>query len=260
MNFPRLTSICVLLGMGVITPAKADLSMVGRSTVTAMGMQGVGQEGLWLKGTRIRRDLIDRGKAYSHLYNLDTREITVINHSLRQADVYPMQSLSQETADAKVSEKDVKLEIAPTGRKRPLQKWTCEENKFHISMPAEVGGEKLTFDMEGQVWLAKGTKEQEETAAFVKAAKSPDLFMSVPTMAKTSPEQARGIAEAFRRVAPMGLLCSLDVDVKYEGSGRIADLSRKLASRISVVYERYGSAPLKDEYFEIPPGYRVIRH
>jgi hypothetical protein len=258
MNLKLALAAPLLLALGA-APAHADLSMVGRSTVEAMGMQGVGQEGLWLKHTRIRRDLIDRGKAYSHIYNLDTREITVINHSLRQADVFPMKALSRE-ADAKVASKDVKLEITPTGQTRPLQKWTCEEYKLHISIPAEVGGEKLALDMDGDVWIAKGTKEQEETAAFVKAARSPDLFMGVPAMAKASPEQARGISEAFRRVAPMGLLCSLDVNLKYEGSGRMAELSRKMASRISVVYDRYGTAPLKDEYFEIPPGYRVIRH
>lgn len=260
MTLPSLIPVLLLLGLLAALPARADLSMVGRSTVVGMGMQGVGQEGLWLKKTRIRRDLIDRGKAYSHLYNLDTREITVINHSLRQADVYAMNTLSREAGSAKVSAQDVTLEIAPTGQRRALQNWSCDEHRLHLSMPAEVGGEKLKFELDGQVWLARNTREQGETAAFVRAAQASDVFMSVPAMAKASPAQAQGISEAFRRIAPMGLLCSLDVSLNYEGTGRMAELSRKMASRISVNYERYGSDPLKDEYFDIPSSYRVIRH
>lgn len=253
-----LPLILALLALAWGAPARADLSMVGRSTVVAMGMQGTGQEGLWLKKTRIRRDLVDRGKAYSHLYDLGTREITVINHSLRQAEVYPMNSLKPDP-NTRVAAKDVKLRFNPTGQRRQLQAWSCEEYALNLSMPVEVGGERVDFELDGQVWLARFTREQGETAAFVHAAQTPDFFMGVPAMAKASPSQAQGISEAFRRIAPLGLLCSLDVHLKYEGNGRLAELSRKMASRISVAYERYGGDPLKDEVFDIPAGYLVVR-
>jgi hypothetical protein len=247
-----------LLGVALAAPAPADLSLVGRSTVHAMGMQGVGQEGLWLRKSRLRRDLIDRGKAYSHLYDLASREITVVDHSQRLASVYAMSSLNQD-ADARFSSKDLKLDLTPTGRRHQLQGWNCAEQKILVSMPAEVAGEKVSFEMEGTIWLARNAPEQNETAAFVKAAQEPDFFMGIPVLAKKSPGQAKGLSEVVRRLAPLGLLCAVDVETRYEGSGRMAELSRKMASRIAVTYERYATDPLKDDVFEIPKGYRVVR-
>jgi hypothetical protein len=60
-------------------------------------------------------------------------------------------------------------------------------------------------------------------------------------------------------MAPMGLLCAVDVKTNYEGSGRMAALSNKLNSRISLTYQQYGNAPLKADVFDIPKGYRVER-
>jgi hypothetical protein len=67
------------------------------------------------------------------------------------------------------------------------------------------------------------------------------------------------MSEVVKRLAPLGLLCAVDVDTRYEGTGRMAELSRKMASRIAVTYERYSTDPLKDEVFEIPKGYKVVR-
>ena len=247
-----------IAGIVAMQSVQADLSMTGRSKVVAMGMQGVGQEGVWLKGPQIRRDLIDRGKAYSHLYDVKKHEITVIDHSQRTAQIYAMASLNQ-SVDARVSSKELKLDLKPTGRSHAMQKWNCEEYTLAAAMPAEVGGEKVSFTMTGNVWLARDTAEQKEAAAFVNAAQTPDFFMGIPALAKSSPEQARGMSEIVRRMAPKGLLCAVDVKTKYEGSGRMAALSNKLDSRISLTYEQYGSAPLKADVFDIPKGYRVER-
>jgi hypothetical protein len=67
------------------------------------------------------------------------------------------------------------------------------------------------------------------------------------------------MSEIVRRMAPMGLLCAVDVKTKYEGTGRMAALSNKLDSRISLTYQQYGSAPLKADVFDIPSGYKVVR-
>ena len=239
-------------------PTYADLTMNGRSSVAAMGMQGSGQEKVWLDKTLMRRDMTDRGKAYSNLYDFKAKEITIVDHSLRQATVYGMTSLKQQT-DASVDSKAVKVEVRPTGRTHTLQKWPCTEHTLSMGMPAEIGGEKLNFEMQGTIWLARNTTEQSETAAILKLMQDPDFFMGVPALAKSSPVQARGISEAIRRVAPMGLLCSVDVALKYEGTGRIAALSSKLASRISLTFDDYRTENIPKGIFEIPAGYHTVR-
>lgn len=253
-------SLLALAGVMLLfsVSARADLSLTGRSSVLAMGMQGVGQESLWLRKTKLRRDLIDRGKAYSHLYDLATREITVIDHSQRQASVFTMSALNQD-ADARFSSRDLRLDLTPTGRRHQLQNWNCAENKLFAAMPAEVAGEKVSFEMTGTIWLARNAPEQPETVAFTRAAQEPDFFMGIPALAKKSPGQAQGMSEIVRRLAPMGLLCAVDVETRYQGTGRMAELSRKMQSRIAVTYERYSTEALRDDLFAIPSGYRVVR-
>lgn len=256
--------LTVLLPMSVVVsmfavPAHADLAMAGRSTVLAMGMQGIGQEGVWLRHTQIRRDLVDRGKAYSHLYDLDRREITIVDHSQRLAQVYAMADLRAQ-ADARASASDLRLKITPTGRRQALQDWSCAEHRLEAAMPAQIGDEQVSFELTGAIWLARNTPQQKEVAAFIKAAENPDFFMGIPALAKASPAQARGLSEVVRRLAPLGLLCSADLETRYDGTGRLAELSRKMNSRISVQYERYSTEVLDPGLFAVPAGYRVTRN
>lgn len=256
---PILFPLPLLMAALVMPSAsQAGLSLNGRSTVVAMGMQGTGREKVWLDNALIRRDMVDRGKAYTNIFDLKAKEVTVIDHSLRQATVYTTASLRQQT-DASVDSKAIKLEVKPTGRIHTLQKWPCVEHTLSLAMPAEIGGEKLSFEMEGTLWLARNTPEQKQTATVLKLMQDPDFFMGIPTLAKTSPVQTRGISEAIRRIAPMGLLCSVDVALKYEGTGRIAQLSRKMASRISLTYDDYSSETIPEDAFAVPAGYRVVK-
>lgn len=249
-----------LLGLSAICSslAQADLTLNGRSTVVAMGMQGTGKEKVWLSNTLIRRDMVDRGKAYSNIFDLKAREVTILDHSLRQATVYATGSLKDQT-DAWVDSKAIKLEVKPTGRTHILQRWPCVEHTITLAMPAEIGGEKLSFEMEGTVWLARNVLEQRETVAVLRLMQDPDFFLGIPALAKASPVQARGISEAIRRLAPMGLLCSVDVALNYEGTGRVATLSRKMASRISLTFDDYSGEPIPKGTFDVPAGYRTVR-
>lgn len=252
---PRLLTCLLLLPL---PQAHADLTLNGRSTVVAMGMQGNGKEKVWLDGTFIRRDMVDRGKAYSNIFDLKAREVTVLDHSQRQATVYSTASLKEQT-DAAVDSKAIRLDVKPTGRTHTLGKWPCVENSLSLAMPAEIGGEKLSFQMDGTIWLARGTPEQKETASVLRLMQEPDFFMGIPPLAKTAPVQARGISEAIRRLAPLGLLCSVDVALRYEGTGRVATLSRKMASRISLTFDDYKTESIPKDTFKVPAGYRVVK-
>lgn len=258
-RFALLKPLWVAVGLSLMAPPTlADITLVGRSAIVAMNLQGAGQEKVWLDSTQVRRDLLDRGKAYSNLYDMKAHEITVLDHSQHLATVYDMTVLKQQLHVA-VDEKAIKLDLQPTGRRHMLKRWPCIEHRLDFAMPAEVGEEKLSFEMAGTVWLAKNTPEQKETAAVLKLMQAPDFFMGVPGLNRSSQIQAQGLSVAVRRIAPLGLLCSVDVDMKYEGSGRVAALSKKMTSRVSLTFDDYDTTPIAKGTFEIPQGYRVVR-
>ncbi len=258
-GFGRM-SLAVLATAGCMlaaTTARGDLTLTGRGTATSLGMPSVGQETVYLKKTQLRRDVIQFGKSFSFLYDTDARQITVMDHSLRQAEVYAMKTLAGDT-QVGISDKDMKLDLSPTGRTQALQGWKCVEHSLNFSMPAMLGTDPIVMQLAGTVWLAPKAKEQEEVEQFLKAIESSDVFLGIPLMAKAAPAQAAALSRMIRRVAPKGMPCAADLEVRYEGNGRMVELARRFAMRLSVRYEGYSTEPIQNEAFVVPPYYRVV--
>ncbi|MFN3593496.1 MAG: hypothetical protein ACK4TK_02275 [Thiobacillaceae bacterium] len=248
-----VTAVGLLLGA---LPLHADLTLKGFSQVSALSQPNRSQEVLYLKKDRLRRDLIERGRSYSYLYNLKQRELVFIDHLFRQAEARKIESANPKGAEAA---KPLKLELTPTGRRHELSPWECQEHQLKASLPGQVGQESVTVHLDGQVWLAPNARETRMLEPFVKTLPAQDLFIGVPSQGRAAPTQVQGVNEVLRRVLPKGMLCAFEIQVDYEGAGPMANLARRMATRLSLVYERIVTEDLKDELFEIPAGYQVSR-
>lgn len=235
--------------------ARADLTLLGRSSVAALGGFTAGQEALMIKQKMMRRDVLDRGRAYSYLFDFSARRITVIDHGLRQAEVHLLEDAK--VSSAKAAKLGYKLDLDKTGRQHAMKHWQCVEYTLQAAMPAEIGGEKATFQLAGSVWLAKDTPEQKEMETFRAAAATPEFLVGLPAVAKITEDQALGIGETIRRLANMGALCAFDVQSRYEGGGRMATLSQKVPTRLSLTYDNFRTEALDANAFTIPSGYQV---
>lgn len=251
----RRPLVIPLLALGLLgaVSARADLTLVGRSTMTALNMPNQGQEALFVKKHWMRRDLTDRGRSYTYLYDLKKRQIAVVDHFLRQAEIHSL------SGDGVGKPKAMRLELTPTGRRHDLQDWDCEEHALDSSLPAELGQEKVNVILAGQVWLARKARERREIAPFIKAVDADDFFVGAAMPGKPANSQARGINEVMRKVLAKGMLCAADIQLKYEGNGPMADLGRRMATRASIVYDSVSATPLRDELFNLPAGYREVR-
>jgi hypothetical protein len=238
--------------------AHADLTLVGRNMTTTLGTPATGQESVFLKQTRLRRDVLERGKAYTFLYDLESRQVTVLDHSLRVAEVHAMDALAP-VKEAKVSDRGLKLALDPTGRTQALQSWNCAEHKLRAVMPAVLGSEPVTLQIDGTIWLAHGVPEMAEVKQFLKASESPNIFLGIPSLAKASPGQATALSELVRRLAPKGMPCAAEVDIRYDGSGRMAELARRMNARLGITYQRFSTQQIADSAFALPAGYRVVK-
>ncbi|MDP2432947.1 MAG: hypothetical protein Q8O33_13055 [Pseudomonadota bacterium] len=257
MNSVRL---CLGLATLLLTgSAAADLTLNGRSTVMSMNMPSTSQERVYLKKDWLRRDQLDRGKAYTYIYDLNGHDISALDHSQRQLRVYAMNALAN-TPEAKVSHQELKLGLDATGQKHTLGTWNCAEHKLDASMPAELGPEKVLLRLDGKVWLARNTREQKDLQAFFKAMDTPDFLIGIPGLQKSSPAHIRALGEVLRRLFSQGMVCAIDVELKYEGGGRMAELARRMGSRLNLVYESVTTDPVPDEFFKVPPGYQQVRH
>ena len=247
-----------LAGLLFAGSAAADLTLNGRSTVMSMNMPSTSQERNYLKKSWLRRDQLERGKAYTFIYDLHSHEISALDHSQRQVQVYEMNALGN-TPEARASHKDLKLELEPTGQRRALGTWNCLEYTLNAGMPAELGPEHVILQLSGRVSLAKNTREQKELQPFFKAMDSPDFLVGIPAFSKNSPAQTRAIGEVLRRLFNQGMVCGIDVDLRYQGGGRMAELARRMGTHLDLVYDSTSNEPVPDEYFATPPGYQEVR-
>lgn len=247
------TRLLFAAGLSLCLPAHADLALIGRSTLTALNLPNQSREALYVKRHQLRRDLTDRGRAYSYIYDLKKKEIAVVDHFMRQFETQAL------TSDKAGNAKALRLKLAQTGRKHDLQDWNCEEYALDASLPAELGQEKVTVTLDGQVWLERRARERKEVAPFVKSVEADDFFVGAAMPGKPANAQAQGINEVMRQVLGKGMLCAADIRLNYIGDGPMADLGRRMATKASIVYESVSDAPLQDALFDIPAGYREVR-
>lgn len=245
--------ILLVAGLSFSQAVLADLTLIGRSTLVTLNMPNQGREALYVKKSLMRRDLTDRGRSYSYLYDLRKKEVTYVDHFMRQFETHGLSS------DKSGNAKDMRLDLKPTGRKHALQDWNCQEYALTASLPAEMGQEKVTVTLDGQVWLERKARELKEIAPFVKKVEAADFFVGAATPGKPVNAQAEGINEVMRRVLGRGLLCAADIQLNYEGSGPMADLGRRMATKASIVYESVSDEAIKDDLFNVPAGYREMR-
>lgn len=239
-------------------PGVADLTLTGFSTISTFGRPMSNQEQIMIHKTSIRRDFTDRGRAYTHLFDLATRQGVIIDPLFRRAEVYDLSALK---ANVEVSAPidRLKLDIERTGRQHPLRDWTCSEYNLTVSMPAVMGNEEIVFNLKGQVWLAEDARERAAVKDLIKIVQRPDFFLAVPQIARTMPAQARAVSELIRKLAPKGLPCAGQFDISYEGNGPLANLARKLPTRLALEFQNYSTNPIPPEAFAIPAGYQKVQ-
>lgn len=233
--------------------ARADFSLSGRSSIMAMNMTQAGREGLMVKGHQMRRDLTEQGRSYSYLYDLKSKEVTLIDHLMRTAEVRTLASHARATSN------NLNFSIKPLGRQAPLGDWSCEEFTLSASMPVAWGQETVTVILEGQVWLDRKAIERKELAPFMKVVENEDFFAGVPTPGRSASPQVKVFNEVGRKLLGRGMVCATDVQFKFEGNGPMADLARRTPTRVGMAYETQTDKALSDTVFVIPAGYRIDR-
>jgi len=201
---------------------------------------------------------MDRGRAYSYIFDLKERQVTVLDHAFRSAEIRRING--QQGPQLTGSAKDVKLKLEKTGQTHAIKHWRCEEYKLQSDTPAMLGQDKVNFRLSGAVWLAAKTPEQEEMASLKRAAESPEYLLGLPSSAKVSADQALAIGETLRQLTSKGVLCGMDVEASYDGNGRMVELARKMAARIRIAFEDFTIGNIPAEYFAVPAGYRVSRY
>lgn len=256
MKHTQRATLVLLLAFSAIS--HADLMLSGHSTASAFNMPSSSQEQIWISNTQVRRDFTDRGRAYTHLFDLSKKQVVVIDHFTRMVEIHNLSTLDS-TTQASAETDALKFKLAPTGNTSMLQSWVCKEHDLSASVQAMLGSEATVLNLKGKIWLASDVPEQAEVKGLVGAAKTADFFLTIPALAQVAPAYSQVMNEIFRKIAPKGLPCAGEMSASYEGNGPMANLARKLPTKAGVRFQQFSSAPIKPEMFAIPAGYRLMQ-
>ncbi|MDD5366564.1 MAG: hypothetical protein PHR30_14600 [Gallionellaceae bacterium] len=235
---------------------RADLTLSGYSAVGAFGMPMSSQERIWIHDSTIRRDFVDRGRYFSQLFDLAKHQVAVIDHASRLIEIHDLKNL-QATAEVSAPVNSMKMTMEKTGQVRPMRHWNCEAYNLNASIPTRLGNEETVFHLKGHIWLASDTPEQAAVKNLIKFTRQADFFMGIPAVAKVTPAQSQLFSEIIRRLAPKGLPCSGELETSYDGNGPMANLARRMPTRLNIAFQDFSGEPIRDDMFTLPAGYTI---
>jgi hypothetical protein len=252
----RYVSAALLAAVFCATPALADVTTKQKTGGQGLGSMASGESTQYIKGLRIRTDQTIAGAQTSTIIDVQAKQMWVINHAKKEVEVYDMTRLSEGLSKVPVSE--ISATITPTGQTRQIAGSTCTVHDVTITVPMQMGNEKLSFVMSGPYCLVKNGPGQADYAAFYRKVSQDGLFFGDPRQAKGMPAQSKALTEMYRRMSELGVPFSTEAHVKFEGTSPMAAAMSKMGGNtITTEVVSVSTAAIADSVFDVPADYKV---
>lgn len=250
------TVLLGLLAALVAAGASADVTMTAQTGGKGLGMAMDGENTVYLKGLKMRSDIVVRGDTLSTIIDLDGQKFISLNHKKKEAEVWDMGQLSGSMQ--KITNADVKVAMTPNGQTQQIAGESCDGYDMRASVGFSPGGDQqMTIVMAGPVWIAKNSPAKSDWTRFYKAAVEKGLFVSDPKTAKAQPGIARGLSRLYDAMADAGVSYGQEIRISFEGGPLAAMMSKMGGSTITNTVQKVSVGPLGDDLFVVPAGYKV---
>jgi hypothetical protein len=251
-------SAALLAALFCATPALADVTMKQKTGGQGLGSMGAGESTQYIKGLRIRTDQTTGGTQTSVIIDAQAKQMWIINHAKREVEVYDMTRMSEGLS--KIPAGEISATVTPTAQTRQIAGSTCTVHDVTISVPMQMGSEKLSFVMSGPYCLVKNGPGQAEYSAFYRKVSEEGLFFGDPRQAKGMPAQAKALTEMYRRMSELGVPFSTEAHVKFEGTSPMAAAMSKMGgTTITTEVVSVSTAAIADSVFDVPADYKVSK-
>jgi hypothetical protein len=148
------------------------------------------------------------------------------------------------------------------GQTKQIAGHSADGYDMEVSMKSALGGSKdmiMTVTLTGPIWIVKNAPGSVDYARFYKAAVEKGWIFSDPRGAKAQPGQAKAMAEMYEQIADIGgIPYETNVQIKMSGSNPMAGLLSKMGNvTMTATVDSVTVAPLADDLFAPPPGYKL---
>jgi hypothetical protein len=239
----------------VASPALADVTVKSKATGTGMVGAVAGDTTQYIKGLKTRTDqTTGTGKHTTTIIDIATKQMIVLNHDTKEADVIDMKNLSESLAKSGAT--DIVATITPTTQTRQIAGQTCTVHDLKIAVPVQTGKMQMTMVMSGPQCLVKNGPGQADFQAFYRAASENGGFLDA-TQAKTRPAAAKAMTDMYRKMSELGVPFATEMRIGMEAEGPMAEMMKKMNNTISTEVTSISTAPIAATAFDVPEGYKV---
>jgi hypothetical protein len=257
----------VVLSFAVALPAAADVTIKMTTGGKGMGMSTSSTGTTFIKGSKMRSDLLMGDKTQTTIFDLDAQKMYIFDSGKKEADVWDMAAFGKEIG-ANIDSAKMQGSIKPNGKTKAFGSLTAAGYDMEISVPAAMGGNKdmsMTVTLVGPVWIVKDAPGAAEYTRFYKTAAEKGWIFSDPRAAKAQPGQAKAMAEMFRQFAEIGgIAYESDTQIKMgmaggggPGGGMMAGILAKMNISAQTLVTDVQTGPLADDLFAPPAGYKL---
>jgi hypothetical protein len=255
------TLLALLLAVGLALSTYADVTIKQSTSGKGLGMSGKTTGTTYIKGHRMRSDLVVGDKTQTTIFDVDAQKMYIFDSKKKEADVWDMAAFAQEIAKS-VDVSSTRASLKPNGQTKQIGGRTAAGYDMEISMQSAMAGSKdmnMTVTLQGPVWIVKNAPGSADYSGFYKAAVEKGWIFSDPRAAKGQPGQAKAMAEMYKRISDIGgIAYETDMQIKMSGSGPMGGLIAKLGNMsYSTIVDAIETDSLSDALFVPPAGYKL---
>jgi hypothetical protein len=250
-----------VVALGLALPAFADVTVKQTTGGKGMGISGQTSGVSYIKGNKMRSDVVMGDKTQSMIIDIDAQKMYVFDSKKKEADVWDMATFGAEISKS-VNTSNAKTSFKPNGQKKQIAGHAANGYDMEVSMDAAFGGSKdmnMTFTLQGPVWIVPNAPGSADYARFYKAAVEKGFIFGDPRAAKAQPGQAKAMAEMYNQMAAAGgIPYETDVQIKMGGGGPMGGILAKMGNvTMTTTVDSVEVGPLADDLFAPPAGYKL---
>lgn len=250
-----------LLALSLAAPAAADVTIKQTTSGKGMGMSGTTTGTTYIKGAKMRTDLVTGDTTRSTVFDLDTQKMYSFDSKKQEADVYDMSAMQADLART-TDVASLKAAITPNGKTKDIGGKSAAGYDMAVSVPTTMGGNgemAMTVNLTGPVWIVKNAPGSADWANFYTQAATKGFIFGDPRAVKGNPGQSKAMVEMYRKMAEIGgIAYETETSIKLEGSGPMAGLMAKMgAMSMTTSVTEVTAGSLAADLFAVPAGYKL---
>src|SRR5438552_9686571 len=168
----KLAFITTVLSLSLALPARADVTLKQNSTGKGLGMSGTTSGATYIKGNKMRTDVVAGDKTQTTIFDVDGQKMYIFDSKKKEADVWDMAAFADEMSKS-VDASSLKGSVKPNGQTKQIGGRAAAGYDMDVSMQSAIGGSKdmsMTVSLVGPMWVVKDAPGTADFARFYKAA------------------------------------------------------------------------------------------